>query len=112
MEAWEVALIVVGSWVLYALLAILFVRKLTGKGMDYLRNTPVNFMYTCQASARYDFSNLNMKEIYFCACFLFPIRLAFLVVFIVLQSMLILILRLFFCGNILLISYTKEQPEA
>jgi hypothetical protein len=102
MEDWKIASIVLGSWALYAVLAILLVKKLTGRGMDYLRKTPVNFMYTCQASARYDFSNLKMKEIYFCACFLFPIRMAFLLGFVVLQSMLILILRLIFCGKRLL----------
>lgn len=91
--------ILIGIWILLSLIMVVFVRIITSSSTKYLRAPSPNFMTKCKAAARYDFVNLNTKELYFSALFVFPLRISCALALILFTTLIVLIAKLMFCGR-------------
>ncbi len=94
---WIIAL---GTWAAYSLAMVFLVRVVVKSSLKYLNHPPVNFMRTCRAAARYDFTNINIKQMTFGAVFILPIRLVILLTFVILTTLMVLVFKWSFCGSI------------
>jgi len=78
-------------WLIYAILILRFVRKQLGPGLDFIRNEDPEFAKKYDCFRRKDIDKWNHSEIYFCAVFLLPLRIAY---FFVSASILLAFVRL------------------
>ena len=91
--------IAAGVYAVYAMAMVFVVKVVINSSLKYLNHPPVNFLQQCRAAARYDMVNLNPTTIYIGALFIFPFRLVFQLIFILLTYTIVLIIKLSFCGR-------------
>jgi hypothetical protein len=87
-----------GIYAVYFISVTIYFKNMM-KSLKYLHTTPPNFMHKCKAACRYDFVHLRPWEMYLCAWTILPIRLVMALLLIMLQTIIVLFLKLMFCGR-------------
>ena len=94
--------ITLGCLFVWALVVYFLVNNVVRKMGRYLECPPPNFMNKCKAGSRYDFANVNYNKMIFVGTFILPLRLVLLIISVILTTLLVLILKLLYCGKMML----------